>query len=402
MPSRRLQTIVIILASLATIAATDIFLPSLPSLAIYFKASENAAQLSIPIYLLGSLLAAPILGTLSDHFGRRPLMLFGMGIFLFGTAACIYSPSLSVFLSARFVQGCGAAVSPVIGWAMVQDLYPADESAKVISRIGSLISLAPLIAPGLGGYIHMAFGWQGNFLFVFLLFLVPLIIMCFVKAEGRTPSKKKKLSFTKSIKTYFIILEDQYFLLHIFLFSFLVCGLWCYLTIIPFYFENALSLSPNIFGLYISATASFYILGAFLSSHILNWLGVKKTLVVGIGLALLGSSSLLFVSFLAPSSPLFIVITVGIYLLGTAIIWGPSTSRALQRFEDIRGAASAIRTLLLTFSFAFGGFMGSMLDDLSLIPLALFLLSMALGCWLSFQQLGKLKSHENKNTTFIV
>ena len=392
MTSRTLQTILVVLVALAMVSATDIFLPSLPSMTIYFGASEDTTQLAIPIYLFGSLLGAPTLGILSDHFGRRPVMLWGIGLFLFGTALCIYSSTLPIFLSARFIQGFGAIVSPVVGWAIIQDLYPADESAKIMSWMGSIVSVAPLVAPGLGGYIHIAFGWQGNFFLIFLFAAMTLILMFFLKPKTEVRSKKEKLSPLTTFKTYARIIMDKSFLFYVSFFALLTCGEWCYLTLIPFYFENSLHLSPNIFGLYLSASASFYILGTLLTPMILNWLGIRKTIAVGIGLALGGSSGLLCISFLAPTFPHLIVIAVGLYFMGTAVIWGPCTSRALQRFENIRGAASAARGLLLTASFALGGFIGSLLDDSSIIPLAFFLLTTAIGCWVIFQRLIKFES----------
>lgn len=389
MTSRTIQLLLIMMASLATISATDIFLPSLPHMATYFGTSEGMTQLSIPLYLLGSLLAAPVLGSLSDYFGRRHILLFGLTLFLFGTIICTYSFSLAFFLGGRFVQGSGAIVAPVVGWAMIQDLYPADMSAKVMSWVGSVASCAIFVAPAVGGYIHISFGWQGNFLVIGLFTALTLILMLFLKPKMKVSLQKEKLLPMQTLKIYIRILKNKNFLFYISFFALLSCGEYCYLTLIPFYFENSLFLSPDVFGLYLSCSASFYILGTFLTPMILSQLGVDKTLGVGIVLALVGSSFLLCVSFFSPTSPILIVMAFGIYILGAAIIWGPSTSRALQSYEDIRGAASAVRSLILTASFAGGGFVGSFLNDTYLIPLAFFLLAMATGCIIIFQRLIK-------------
>ncbi len=391
MNSRILQTIVVALASFTTIAGTDIFIPSLPSLTTYFGASENAVQLSIPLYLVGSLFAAPILGVLSDHFGRRTLMFSGMGLFLFGTILCIYSPSLPVFLTARFIQGFGAVTAPVVGWAMIQDLYPADESAKIMSWMGSIISISPLLAPALGGYIHAAFGWQSNFILIFILTMITLTLMFFVKPKVKPRSQKEKFSLINSFTPFAQRYSVKLFLYCISFFGLLTCGEWCIITLIAFYFENTLHLSPEVFGLYLSLNGLFYILGTLLAPMSLNWCGVNKTLRIGIILTLVASGGLLCVAFVAPTVPLLIMVAIGLYFVGTAMVWGPSTSRALQRFEKTRGAASALRGLLLNVSFALGGFAGSLLNDSSLIPLALFLLTMAIGCWIIFQRYVKLE-----------
>jgi len=149
--NKTIYVLLVMMAGLATVAGTDIFLPSLPSMAVYFAASEDAIRLSIPVYLTGSLCAAPILGALSDRLGRRRVLLMGLGVFLLGTAICLVSPSIHIFFVGRFIQGSGAIVSPVVGWAILQDLYTGERGAKIMAWAGSIVSVGPFVAPGLGG-----------------------------------------------------------------------------------------------------------------------------------------------------------------------------------------------------------------------------------------------------------
>jgi DHA1 family bicyclomycin/chloramphenicol resistance-like MFS transporter len=343
---------------------------------------------------MGSLIAAPILGFLSDKLGRWPVMVSGLVIFISGTTICIYAPSLSCFLTGRFFQGFGAIVAPVVGWAIIQDIYSIDEADKIMSWVGSVLSAGPFFAPGLGGYIHVFFGWQGNFIFIFLMTAITLILIALLYPKGEKIKRAEKTSFLKTLKMYVRIITDKTFLYYISLFAFLACGEWCYLTLAPFYFENSLMLSPDSLGLYLSGSASMFILGTLLTPFFLNRLGLNKTLKLGIILTLIGSGTLLGISFLASTNVLFIVMAVGLYFLGTAVIWGPSSSRALQRFEDIRGAASGVRILILTSTFAIGGFIGTFLDDSSIIPLSFFLLTMAIACWIVLQGVVKLEVRE--------
>lgn len=391
MHSKPLQVLLIAMASLSTISSTDIFLPSLPSMATYFSASGEATQLLVPICLLGSLVGGPILGFLSDHFTRKRILLIGLSVFLLGTSICAFSPSLMVLLYGRFIQGFGGAVAPVVGWALIQDLYPGDKSAKVMSWMGSIICIAPLVAPALGGYIHVTFGWQGSFVFIFLCAALTLFLMLFFLSSGKKREEKKKISLFNTMKTYTQIITNRTFLYYISFFSFLTFAEWCYLTLIPFYFENSLHLTPNIFGLYISGSASFYIMGSMLTTTILNWLGTLKTVVFGIMLSLAGSLLLVGISLFLPHSPLLIVLAVGLYFFGAAIIWGPSVSRALQCFPGARGAASAVRSFLITTASVLGGMLGSFLDDTSIVPLSLLMLIMAMACLVIFQKIEKLE-----------
>lgn len=393
--NRTIQTLLVMMGALSTISATDIFLPSLPSMALYFGVSENEVQLAVPLYMVGSLLVAPFLGDLSDKWGRRPVMLSGFVLFLFGTALCFFSTFLPIFLIGRFLQGFGSVVAPVVGWAIIQDLYPPDESPKIMSWIGAIISMGPFIAPGLGGYVHIAFGWRGNFALIFIFVGLTLILMFFsISKQHHLSSLKKqeKTTLIKSLKIYNRILKDKPFVFYVSLYGFLSCGQWCYLTLAPFYFENVLQLSPKVFGLYLSISSSFFILGTMVTPFLLNRLGSSKTLQVGALFPLVGAVLMFGVSVFYAHSILLIVLPVGFFFFGQAITWGPSTSRALHRFNDIRGAASGLRTLTITGSFALGGFMGSLFDDSSLLTLSFFLFIMAVGCWFFLQRALKLEA----------
>ena len=132
-------------------------------------------------------------------------------------------------------------------------------------------------------------------------------------------------------------------------------------------------------------------MGSILTPTILSWLGTLKTLAFGIFLCLIGSLLLVGISLFAPTFPLLIVLAIGLYFFGTAIIWGPSISRALQCFEGARGAASAVRSFLITTAAVLGGILGSLLDDSSIVPLSFFMLIMAMGCLVIFQKVEKLE-----------
>ena len=387
-PSRLVKLIIIIISLLTSLSASTIFLPSFPTIANYFEVTDSTVKLAIPIYLFGSLLSAPILGVFSDFYDKLFIMFCGIALFFLGTILCIYSPSIQTFLMARFIQGCGAIVSPVVGWALLQDLYSGDKSAKVVSWVGSILATVPLIAPGIGGYIHIVFGWKGNFFFILIFNLIILSLILIEKQSMIFITKSNKINPKKVIDIYAKILSTKKFLYYLFCYSFLTCGEWCYLTIIPFYFEKFLCLSPNIFGLYFSYSASYYFFGTFLTPILLNFFGTSTTLSIGTLLSLIGAILLFCTVVFAPAFPLLISSIVGIYFLGIAIVWGPSTSESLQCFENIKGTASAVRSLLVTAASAFGGVAGSFFHNTSLIYTSLFLLVMALGSRLAFKRGG--------------
>ncbi|MBN9412987.1 MAG: MFS transporter [Candidatus Paracaedimonas acanthamoebae] len=372
------STILIVFAFIVTIIATDIYLPSFPAMAVFFKCNPDILQLSIPFYMFGGLLSTPIFGWFSDHAGRKWTIIGGLGTFILGTFFCFIASSLSIFLIGRFIQGVGGIAVPVVGWAVIQDRYPGEQGATVMSWMGCIVSLGPLLAPSLGGYIDMAFGWRGNFFFILVFSLSLILLMIFYFSEEKKPHQKKNISVIQIINTYIIVFKNKQFLAYIMLYSFLICGELCYLTIIPFFLQSNLKLTSDFIGIYISSVSLAYIIGTFLASRTIQYIGVNKTILSGIIVALIGALILLLLSFLQFLFLSSILLAIGLYMVGSALVWGPSTSGALQLFDEQKGAASAVRSLVLTSALGIGGLVGSVLDDFSIKPLAIFLVIMCL------------------------
>ena len=365
------------MASVVAFAATDIFLPSLPGMAVYFNVSDELAQFALPIFLLGELLAALIWGVISDYLGRKPVILAGMIIFLLGTIICIFSTSIYVFLFGRFVQGVGAIVVPVVGWAAIQDLYPSDESAKIMAWVGGLISVGPMVAPAVGGYIDVNYGWRGSFTLLIIITILYLIAMFIVKFPVAHTATQRP-SAIRTFKTYKTILSNPKFLSYVSLFAFLASGEWCYFAMVPFYFEDHLFVSPDHVGLYIALAASAYILGTLISPELLKRRNLDQVLGYGIYSGLIGACLLLIVYWVAPTYPFPITLSIGVYFIGAAMVWTCSVSRALQCFPHNKGAASAVRSIVCVTFFTLGSFAGSLMDDSTILHLAIFILATSL------------------------
>jgi len=376
MNSRIFTVFIIVFAFMVTIAATDILLPSLPSITRFFFSDPNTTQLAIPLHLLGSMLTAPLWGIIADRKDRKNVMAWGLVVFILGNILCLLAWNMEIFLFGRFVQGVGAIAIPVTGYVMIHDLYPDDQSAKVISWAGSAIVVAPIVAPLIGGYLEVLYGWQANFYSLLMFAMAPLLFLVFLRTKK--PEGEQKVLATASprqiVKAYHKILTHRNFLLYVCMFGFLSCGEWCFFTMAPFYFQNTLNVTPEAFGLYLFMSASFYLAGSLFSANTLKWFRVDQVLWMGVGVSL-AASILMFVLFLlAPLSPLLITLVFGVFLFGNAAVWGPSTSRALQSVHKYKGTASAVRSLVLTAFYSLGGFLGSLLDDASLLPISLVLL----------------------------
>lgn len=370
--NKQLSLFVIIASSLITLMTSDIFLPSMPQIADYFFVDNSRAQFSISFFLGGQILATLFWGAYSDNIGRKKAFSIGMYLFFTGTIICILSTSIYIFLLGRVIQGIGGVVAPVVGWALIQDLYPKDKSAAIMSWIGSIIALAPMTAPALGGQITRYFHWKGDFYFIAIVTGIILVGLS-VLPENRLKTQKNN-STRQAIKQYTNILRNKLFVSYVSLFALLACGQWCFLTMVPFLYKNIMHLSADKVGLLMALSASFFILGATLASRLLNRLGIDKLLSIGTKLSTLSGLILLGFHLFSIYNPILISLAFGFYLFCASLLWGASSSRALQCYEEQRGAASSVRSLLMIGFFAAGSYLGTLIRNDSLLDVSIVLI----------------------------
>src|ERR671912_1491790 len=162
-PETLAMTVVLALLTALGPLSTDMYLPSLPAIATGLGASTGQAQMTLSAFLLGFAAGQFLYGPVSDRVGRRPVLLFGLGLFVLASLACTLAPTVESLVTARFVQALGASGPIVLARAIVRDLYEGPRAGRELSRMGSIMGLVPALAPILGGLLHEAFGWRSTF-----------------------------------------------------------------------------------------------------------------------------------------------------------------------------------------------------------------------------------------------
>src|SRR5699024_5333213 len=144
----------------------DMYLPSMPAIAREFHVSDGAVQLTISNYLIGFGLGQLFYGPLSDSFGRKPIILFGLILFLFAAAACALSQTISQLITIRLFHGLAAAACAVVVNALLRDLFEKEDFSRVMSFVTLVMTIAPLLAPIVGGWLLIWFSWHAIFWFL--------------------------------------------------------------------------------------------------------------------------------------------------------------------------------------------------------------------------------------------
>lgn len=357
----------LLLISLGYIA-TDIYLPSLPALAVYFNVNDNDVQLTLFSYLLSFSLVPLISGPLSDHIGRKKVILVGLGIGLASTVGCLFSPTIFWMIVFRFLQGLGTGSVIIAARASVSDQFSGKKLAQQMSLMTMLMPLIFALAPSLGGILQETFQWQAVFIFL-VCYMSAIIIFAAMKSESLKKVSQKKLS--QVFSNYRTHLKNRPFLVYGINFILPALGMFAYMTTSPFLFQEVLGLSPLEYGfiaIYIGAT----IIGTgYINLKLINYFSVTSILLFGASLMFFAGGLLLFFHMMNIINTWSLLIPTLIFYTCLPFCISNAASKSLSYIQDHFGAASA---LLTCFQFLFGAlasFIFSVISDTSALPLAL-------------------------------
>ena len=197
----------LVLLSGLSALSMNLYLPSLPFMAVYFDTDYKVMQLSIALYLLVNALMQILIGPIADKAGRRPVLLWGLGLFLLATLGCIYAPNVELFLFFRMSQAV-IVVGLVLSRAAVRDMFEQDQAASMIGYVTMGMALVPMIAPSIGGALDSAFGWRAVFWFLAVAGAATMALCYFDQGET---AKDGGVGFAQQLREYPILLKSLRF-----------------------------------------------------------------------------------------------------------------------------------------------------------------------------------------------
>ncbi|MDJ0626663.1 MAG: multidrug effflux MFS transporter [Rhodobacter sp.] len=266
----------ILVAGLSALSM-NVFLPSLPIMTEYFQTEYRLMQLSVAIYLGVNAVLQVVVGPISDRYGRRPVMLGGLVIFILATLGCIYAPTVEVFLAFRMMQAI-VVVGMVLSRAIVRDMVPQDQAASMIGYVTMGMAVVPMIGPGIGGVLDEAFGWQSNF---WLLAILGLATLWLVWSDLGETATQASASFAEQFRQYPELLTARRFWGYCLAAAFGSGAFFAYLGGAPYVGSEVFGLGPAELGLYFGAPAFGYFLGNFASGRYSVRFGINRMILAG-------------------------------------------------------------------------------------------------------------------------
>lgn len=320
----------------------DIHLASLPYIMDFLHTDKAHMQQSISLFLFGMGVSLLFYGPVSDKYGRRPVVIFGLLLAAITSFAASFSKTIHIFLLLRLLQGVGSGVCIGVGRTILADVLQGVRLATTGSYFSMFISLSPLLAPALGGYVQHWLGWQANFIVLGGILTFVLLIYYFVCPETNTCLVADRLSVRRTLKTYLYLLSMPIFLCSTLITGIAMAANMAYATISPFVFQIQFHVSPVDYGWLTAFAGAGGFIGRFVNPTMVKKLGSHQTLFSGLLMLLIPGIWILAFNFFDAISVSLIIVAVFTTLFGQSCIVPNATSFALSEFYDKRGAAGAI------------------------------------------------------------
>ncbi|EOC1340047.1 Bcr/CflA family multidrug efflux MFS transporter [Cronobacter dublinensis] len=319
--------------------ATDMYLPAFAAIEADLRTAPSAISASLSLFLAGFALAQLVWGPLSDRFGRRPVLLAGLGIFALGCLGTVWVESAGALLALRFIQAVGVCAAAVSWQALVTDRYPAQQARRIFATIMPLVGLSPALAPLLGSWILNHFDWQAIFV---VLFAITLLLMI---PALRLPAGAPQNHHEGEPLSFAMLLRSSTYSGNVLIYAACSASFFAWLTGSPFIL-HAMGYSPAVIGLsYVPQTIAFLIGGYGCRSALQKWHGEKLLpwLLVGYALSVVATWLVGLSDAVALTT---LLIPFCLMAMANGAIYPIVVAAALLPFPQATGRAAALQNTL--------------------------------------------------------
>lgn len=382
--SRQATRTLALITALVSLGALSmsLYVPSLPAIQREFAVGPDAVQRTLTFFLIGFAGAQLVIGPASDAFGRRPVLLVGLFAYAGAGVFCAMAPDILSLTLARFVQGFTACVGPVVGRAVVRDLFEGPAAARAFGLVGTAIAIVPALGPILGGAIQARLGWEAAFLTLAAIGAALAGISVLRLRETIATRNADAMRPGRLVAIYWGLLRNRLFLGHAVAGGFLFGGFFAYFSDAPFLFIDELGIAPDVFGFLMVFTVGGYASGAFLSGRLVGRWGARRVILTGTACSL--AAAMLLIALSGTLSVPRVIAPMCLFTLGFGLTLPASLAGALGPFPRVAGSASAMLGFIQMSAASLSSLMVQPLYDGTATPLGFVVLGMSATAFLGY------------------
>ncbi|MBB5319553.1 multidrug effflux MFS transporter [Marinobacter oulmenensis] len=352
--------------------AIDMYLPAFPQIGADFGAGADDVQLTLSLYLAGFAVAQLVCGPLADRFGRKPIMVGGFLLFAMASIGCAMASNIESLQLFRFLQALGGSAGPVLGRAVIRDVYTPREAAKILALLASLMAMAPAVAPTLGGFMVSALNWHWIFIAMGTYALVMAGVIAFGIPEPLRRDYRQPLRPASLFGNYRRILGDASFLGYTLTNAAVYGALFAFLSGAAFVLIDVLGVAPEHFGLYFAAMVVGYVAGNLGSIRLARFLVPDQILLYGLIIATASGASMAGFALQGVHNVWAVMLPQSLLMVGTGMILPQTMAGALANFPSMAGSASALFGFIqMATAAAAGALVGQLHDGTPLVMAAI-------------------------------
>lgn len=348
------RTLTFMLAGLAMLGpfATDAYLPAFHSIGAEFEVSQAMVQQTLSLYLTCFAVMSLFYGTLSDSFGRRSVIIGSLVLFGIGSVGAMLAPSFGWLLFFRGLQGCSAGAGRVVGQAIARDRYQGAEAQRLFANITMVFSLAPAIAPVLGGYLTNLSGWRSVFGLLTVLSILLIAASLRKLPETLPVNRRQPFRLRVIVSNYLHALRHPPFVLAILAVGFAFSGFALYISSAASFIMKILGLAETAFGWLFIPFILGMMSGSMVNSRFAEKLAPATMIHCGQGIIALGAlGNVVYNAFFTASVP-WAVLPIFVYSFGLSLALPGMTVVTLGTFPSMRGMASSLQSFVQMTIFA--------------------------------------------------
>lgn len=362
-PAETLTVVVLALLLSLQPVTTDVYLPALPGLAADLQAPMPAAQMTLSAVLFSFGLGQLLLGPASDRFGRRPVLRFGLALYLGASIAAAWTSDIHALIGWRALQGIAVAASVVCARSMLRDLYEPHEGAQVMARAMSGLGVVALASPLVGGVLAATFGWRASFVAAAVYAGATLALLLAAMPETLARPRPDALRLRTLATTWATIVAHRTFSAWSLLVAATYAGLFTFLAGSSFVFIGVLGTTRTGYGVWLASCSASYLAGTFWCRRWVRRHGLAGAVARGAGFTLAGGAAMAAAGAADLAHPLPYALAQWLYAFGHGVHQPCGQAGVTGPFPQHAGAASALAGFMLAASaVAVGLWLGIALD----------------------------------------